>query len=87
MYKRQYPIQVSLISKVEERIREWEANGWIKEVKGTRNAWNNPLVAVPKVSGGKTDPKDIRLCVDARPGNSAVMGPEYNLLKFSTMFQ
>ena len=87
VYKRQYPIQVSLISKVEERIREWEANGWIEEVKGTRNAWNNPLVAVPKVSGGKTDPKDIRLCVDARPGNSAVMGPEYNLLKFSTMFQ
>ena len=27
VYKRQYPIQVSLISKVEERIREWEANG------------------------------------------------------------
>ena len=54
----------SLISKVEKRIREWEANGWIKEVKGTRNAWNNPLGAVPKVLGGKTDPKDIRLCVD-----------------------
>ena len=87
VYKRQYPIQVSLISKVEERIREWEANGWIKEVKGTCNAWNNPLVAVPKVSGGKTDPKDICLCVDACPGNSAVMGPKYNLLKFSTMFQ
>ena len=70
---------------LEEELQE--ANGWIKEVKGTRNAWNNPLVAVPKVSGGKTDPKDIRLCVDARPGNSTVMGPEYNLLKFSTMFQ
>ena len=87
MYKRQYPIQVSLISKVEERIREWEVNGWIKEVKGTCNAWNNLLVAIPKVSGGKTDPKDIRLCLDARPGNSAVMGPEYNLLKFSMTFQ
>ena len=78
VYKRQYPIQVSLISKVEERIREWEANGWIKEVKGTHNAWNNPLVAVPKVLGGKTDPKDICLCMDARPGNSTVMGPESN---------
>ena len=51
-----------------------------------KNAWNNLLVAVPKVSGGRTDKNDIWLCVDTCPGNSAVMGPKYNLPKITEMF-
>ena len=86
VYKRQYPIQQSLIGKVKERVAEWETNGWVEPVRGMKNAWNNLLVAVPKVSGGRTDKNDIWLCVDTCPGNSAVMGPEYNLPKITEMF-
>ena len=74
------------MGKVKERVAEWETNGWVKPVKGMKNTWNNPLVAMPKVSEGRTDKNDIRLCVDACPGNSAVMGPEYNLPKITEMF-
>ena len=86
VYKCQYPIQQSLIGKVKERVAEWETNRWVEPVKGMKNAWNNLLVAMPKVSGGRTDENDIRLCVDACPGNSAVMGPKYNLPKITEMF-
>ena len=66
----------SLLPKTEERLNKWRENGWSKPVE-TGNPNNNPLVVVPKKSGGVVDQDDIRLCIDARKLNALNKGGDY----------
>jgi len=63
---RKTPFQ--LRGKIEEKLKELEDNDIIETATGP-TPWVSPLVAVPKPH----DPNDIRLCVDMRAANAAVL--------------
>ena len=57
----------ALREKVENKLNELVQQGIIEEVSGTPTEWVSPLVVVPKASS------DIRLCVDMRSANQAII--------------
>ena len=59
-------IPFSMRKKLEEKIQAMINDDIIEEVKGP-TPWVSPLVIVPKPSG------DIRICVDMRQANTAVI--------------
>ena len=56
-------------------VKKWD--------KDEKNLWNSPLLAVPKKSGGRVDPDDIRVCLDLRAVNALTKDPS-NILPSST---
>ncbi|GBG70242.1 hypothetical protein CBR_g6370 [Chara braunii] len=66
------PYRYSLIErkKVLERIREFEASGWIEPTTGP---WSFPVVLVPKKNGS------IRICIDYRKLNEITIKDVYPL--------
>ena len=88
VFTRQYPIPERLSGKVQQRVTEWLEKGWIvplEDVSSVRNLWNTPLVAAPKVSGGKKE-DDIRLCMDLRGVNVKSEAPDYQLPTIADLF-
>ena len=57
-----------LRKKIEEKLKELEDNDIIEPATGP-TPWVSPLVATPK----PRDPSDIRLCVDKRRANKAIL--------------
>ena len=57
-----------LRKKIEEKLKELEDNDIIEPATGP-TPWVSPLVATPK----PRDPSDIRLCVDMRAANKAIL--------------
>ncbi|GBG76810.1 hypothetical protein CBR_g23025 [Chara braunii] len=66
------PYRYSLVERktVLERIREFEANGWIEPATGP---WSFPVVLVPKKNGS------IRICIDYRKLNDITIKDVYPL--------
>ena len=56
----------SLTSKVEEKVKELVDLDIVEPVEGP-TPWVNPVVVVPKAQG------NIRLCVDMRRANEAIL--------------
>mmetsp|Transcript_29514 Transcript_29514/g.82456 ORF Transcript_29514/g.82456 Transcript_29514/m.82456 type:complete len:1162 (+) Transcript_29514:71-3556(+) len=74
IYTPQYPIPRSVVEKVMERIEEWKRKGYIiRAPAGCK--WNSPLLAAKKVSGGRVNWDDIRLCLDSRRVNGITKNP------------
>jgi len=73
---RQYPIARKFKAKTGERIQEWSDNDWT-EADEPGNPWNSPVNPRPKISGGKRDGDDIRLCMDLRGPNTKSGGADF----------
>jgi transposase InsO family protein len=70
----------SLRSKIEAKLDELESLGIIEEVDSP-SPWVNPLVVVPKSDG------EVRLCVDMRQANPAVLRERYPIPTIEEVLQ
>ncbi|XP_033758102.1 uncharacterized protein K02A2.6-like [Pecten maximus] len=64
--QRMYRVPYSLRQRVSDKIEELEAKDIIEKVN-TPSSWVSPVIVVPKPDG------DIRLCVDMRQANKAIV--------------
>ena len=69
-------------------MNEWVKKGFVKKWdKDKKNLWNSPLLAVPKKSGGRVDPDDIRVCLDLRAVNALTKDPSNILPSPAELFE
>jgi len=76
--RRQYPIPAAKRKAVSEQVRVWESRDKVERIDPSSDSYhqggyrviNNPLLAVPKVSGGEVIPDIFRTCIDPRLLNS-----------------
>lgn len=87
IYRRQYPVPVSLHSKVTEQILKWQDNGVVVEAP-PGNRWNMPLLVAPKKDsqGNKTFEK-VRVCIDPRPLNQVIPDDDYPVPIITDIFK
>lgn len=73
----QYPIPQARHDAVKLRIQEWLNKGIITFAPRD-SKWNSPILAVPKPSKEPGEPPDVRVCIDARFLNNALVEPPGN---------
>lgn len=86
VYVRQYPIAHALKEKVQERVDEWAAKGYITPAP-PGNLWNMPLNPQRKISGGRVVKGEIRLCMDPRELNKLAPFPAYVVPRIADHFE
>ena len=77
-FQRNYPVRTNWEAMVDDRVQQWMERRRIEPLDNSQ-PFSSPLLPQKKVSGGKVNIKDIRLCLDFRMGNDNTEDPQYGL--------